>query len=168
MLKLIEMTTEKIIFEMNTLKARTFIMLQAQESLLQSPKAYYDYFKDLIGTAYYNERTLVSSFMYRDLEVSARESAKTCIQVPSASCYDFENIAYQYIEYPSGTYLCVYYTYTPGDQVGLGALKKVINQYLKDKGLEIDMERLLEFEHPELSMLLAYNCELYEIQIKVR
>lgn len=56
-------------FAQKVMPARTFMIIESSEDFMTSPKAYYDRFKSIIESAFYNERSLVSAFEYDHLDI---------------------------------------------------------------------------------------------------
>lgn len=164
-LKLLEDRSHSITFSLKNYGIRKFIMLDSEDIADKTPKGYYDEFKNIIQEEYYNERVLVSCYDYTRLDSLESGFSKFCFDIGESSpdLYGKDDVTTK--EYGSGLYLSVFYVFS--DRVDLGELKKSIDNYILSKNLLIEEEIALEFEHPELGMVLGNDEELYEIQLKV-
>ena len=167
-LKLLAEETHSIIFTLRDFACRSFIMLDSQDIMNDSPKVYYDRFKELIHEEYYNERVLVSCYSYKMLDSFESGSSKLCFDMGDLPSTIFDNDDAITKKYEAGMYLSVFYVFKHGENSSLGNIKRKIDDYISNNQLIIEDEDVLEFEHPELGMLLDSDEELYEIQLKVR
>ncbi len=165
-LKLLEDETHSITFNIKNYGDRMFLMLDSEDIADKTPKGYYDEFKNIIQEEYYNERVLVSCYDYSMLDYQESGFSKLCFDIGdlSADLYENDNVITK--EYGSGLYLSVFYVYS--ENVDLGDLKRHIDNFIMSNHLVIEDDLVLEFEHPELGMVLGKDEELYEIQLKVR
>lgn len=151
-----------------TLGGRTFLILDSDDDLLASPKAYYDKFKPLIQEAFYNERVLVTSYDYKKLDRLVAGDSKLCIDIGPGDNFGFDRGQWETKTYGGGDYLSVFYIYKTHQLHELGHIKESIDTYMQRHALVLEESQILEFEHPELGMVLKEDEELYEIQLKVR
>lgn len=167
-LKLLEEGKHNITFNLNEFDNRTFLMLDSKEILDETPRSYYERFKDVINEAYYNERVLISCYDYKMLESSESGFSKLCINISDLSADLIERDDIITKVYDAGMFLSVYYIFRHQESGSLGHIKKIVDHYILSNQLVIEDEEVLEFEHPELGMILDSDEELYEIQLKVR
>lgn len=167
-LQLLEDETYDMTFNLRHFDCRHYYMLDSQEILEDSPKDYYDRFKKIIHENYYNERVLVSCFDYKTLDAFDSSYSKFCFSIEERSVDLLENEPAIIKRYDKGMYLSVFHVYKHGEKQQLIRIKKSIDDYISSHQLIIEDDEALEFEHPELGMLLEAGETLYEIQIKVR
>ena len=166
-LRLLEGEAHSIIFNLKDFDQRVFLMLDSKEIMNDSPKEYYDRFKRLIQEEYYNERVLISCYNYNLLDSFEANYSKLCFDIGEKSNELLENDDVVMKEYQAGIYLSVFYVFKHGEKSDLGKIKRQIDEYISTQKLLIEDENVLEFEHPELGMLLKPGEDLYEIQLKV-
>lgn len=147
---------------------RSFMIIDSSEDFMASPKAYYDRFKTIIESSFYNERSLVSAFEYNRLDIFDTNFSKFCIELTEEGLILDEDKDLVVKTFKPGKYLSVFYVFKEGDQAFLESLKASIEAYLKQEDLILDDPIVLEFEHPELAMMFEDHEHLYEIQMKVR
>jgi len=166
-LSLLENDKYGITFNLKEFGIRTYLMLDSEDIIEDTPKEYYDRFHEIIEQDYYNERQLVSCYDYEMLDSFESNYSKLCFDITG-----FENVTPNSNiltkEFSAGLYLTVFYVFRHGENNSLTNIKKEIDKYVLEKNIMIDDLNVLEFEHPELGMLLNSNEELYEIQLKVR
>lgn len=167
-LRLLEDDTYDMTFNIRHIDKRQFYMLDSQEILQDSPKQYYDRFKEIIREDYYNERVLVACFDYKILDHFDSDYSKFCFGIDEYSLDFLSDKAASLKVYESGMYLSVFHVFKHGEKQQLIQLKEGIDDYISSQQLIIEDDDVLEFEHPELGMLLEPDETLYEIQIKVR
>jgi len=167
-LRLLESQTHSMTFSLKELNQRTFLMLDSKEIINDNPKEYYDRFKKFIQEEYYNERVLVSCYNYNLLDSFETNYSKLCFDIGDHHNDLLENDDAVIKVYQAGVYLSVFYVFKHGEKSDLGELKRHIDRYISSNNLLIEDEEVLEFEHPELGMLLKPGEDLYEIQVKVR
>jgi DNA-binding transcriptional MerR regulator len=155
-------------FAEKVIPERTFMIIDSSEDFMASPKAYYDRFKTIIESSFYNERSLVSAFEYDRLDIFDTNFSKFCIELTEEDLVLDEDKDLVVQTFKPGKYLSVFYVFKEGSHAFLKSLKTSIEAYLNQEDLILDDPIILEFEHPELAMMLE-DCEhLYEIQMKVR
>lgn len=167
-LKLLKDEQFKITFSLKEFKKRVFLLLDSKEVLEDTPKGYYERFKSIIHEEYYNERVLVSSFDFDMLDSFESGASKLCFDIGDLSPNSLVNEDIITKEYCAGKYLSVFYVFKHGNNSSLGEIKQKIEDYILRNDLTLEDETVLEFEHPELGMLLDTDEDLYEIQMKVR
>jgi len=167
-LKLLEDENYDMTFSLKDFDDRTFLMLESSEILEATPKEYYDRFKGIIQEEYYNERVLVSCYDYDMLNSFESEYSKLCFNIGELSSNLFKNDDVVMKEFEAGMYLSVFYVFKHGENSRLASIKRKIDDYILSSQLVIEDKDVLEFEHPELRMLLESDEDLYEIQLKVR
>lgn len=156
-------------FRLQARETRDYLTFNPFESmLLDSLKAYYDEFRPVIDTPFYTERSMLSMFSYQGLDDFDMKASKMCVQVATDHIKAFEDSKiFEPLSLSKGMYLSVFYLFREGQFESLKSLKGQIDVFLRDSGLSVTDDLVLEIEHPELSVFLDPGCMLYELQLKV-
>jgi|GEM_PF-1242383 len=169
LLELLNEESFELSFRIRKMKARRLSLFDPFSSpFIESMKAYYDMFKELIVTDFYTERSQMSLFNYESLRSFEKEASTMCIEISE----DF--LQHKNQENPfktrvleEGLYLSVFYIFKEDDFSALSELKRKIDLYLVTHELRLKHQEVLEIEHPELSVTLADNQVVYEMQLCV-
>tara|TARA_Y100000588_G_C14198002_1_gene901119 strand:+ start:788 stop:1600 length:813 start_codon:yes stop_codon:yes gene_type:complete len=159
LMSLVENEKATLSFMLREQKQRNFYVLDKVDAeIMESPKKYYDKFREIIVTKNYTERTLQMLYKYSDLSLGQRMISQICIEIPQANSNS--------MEIPEGLYLSVFYPFKH-DFADLPDLKTQIDEYIKKNKLVRVGDSVLEIEHPELSIYLDKGTTVFELQIKV-
>ncbi len=159
----------EVSFRIKKFKVRKLSLFDPFNSpFIESMKAYYDMFKELIVTDFYTECSLMSLFDYDALSSFEKESSKMCIEITDEflQTEDQEN-PFETLVLEEGLYLSVFYIFNEGDFSALSEVKVKIDRYLECHELRLRHQEVLEIEHPELSVSLADKQVVYEMQLCV-
>lgn len=139
---------------------RHFILTDflGEEDLL-SPKNYYNKYKKIIESSDYSEREFQILYNYSDLEKGDFIEGKIAVELNKSTTESYKM--------ESGTYLSVFYPFKHGDFKGLKEVKEDIEIYMKNNNIKRVSDKILEKEHPELSIFLEDNVTIFELQFKI-
>jgi len=148
---------------------RRYYLLDPMEAdVMNSPKAYFDKYQDLIKTVNYSEKTLQIVYPYDSLSDWKMDNVQLCLSLPTRDNMVSSDIAERNrLNFPAGTYLSIFYPFRHGKYDVLKGLQAEIDEYLKANGLRRIGTIVLELEHPELSLFLEEDTLIYELQIQV-
>jgi len=128
-----------------------------------SPKVFYDQFKKIVESEDYSEQDLIIIYPYDDLDKDELQS-RQCIMLKESRLKKNPN----WVVFPEGEYLSVYYVYKNGDTNKLENLRTKIDAYMEADNLVRVSDEVIEYEHPEFSMICNDDEAVFEIQVQVR
>ncbi len=73
-----------------------------------------------------------------------------------------------WVVFPEGEYLSVYYVYKNGDTNKLENLRSKMDAYMEADNLVRVSDEVIEYEHPEFSMICGEHEAVFELQVQVR
>lgn len=134
--------------------------------IMESPKAYYDNYKDLILEHDYSEKQIEILYTFNSLGTGEFINPKICIEIPVKKDNQINKKDHLF-KLEEGLYLSIFYEFEHGSFNKLPKLKEEIDEYLINNNLKRTDEYVMEKEHPELSLFLDENISVFELQIRV-
>lgn len=164
MLALLREDSLSTIFSVQTMEKRSYLALETpQTEEPMDSKSYYDLFINLVEKDVYTERSFLMIYPYEDLADPAPISGIQCLELKKSLGYPQDSLEI----FPKAKYLSVFYLYRDHKTNDLISLYYEIEQYMKEKRLRRIGSKVIEMEHPELSIVFDENTNIYELQFQV-
>lgn len=167
LLSLLTNDIEGVYFFLGEKEKRDYLLIPVELEKMKTIKDYYDFNEKTIKESFYNEKEINLIYDYEKLSLGEFFQVDLGLEVNKSEIDKDKISKYKFYTSERGLYLSVYYLFKRKNFKELKKVKKEIDNYLEKNNLVKVSERVVEREHPELSVFLEEVDSIVEVEIRV-